>query len=74
MSNIQREIKELEAKLPKPEETYEKKYLNRFEKYATYMGGGVYQWQGLYASDTRVLWLKGILALEGIWREEDEEE
>jgi hypothetical protein len=30
------------------------------------MGNGIYQWMGLFSTDTRELFLMGILALEGI--------
>jgi len=48
------------------EDKLEEKYLKGFEKYATYTGGGTYQWQGLRSSDTRELWLMGVLWKERI--------
>jgi hypothetical protein len=71
--DIERRIKELESLLPEPEEVYEVKYAEKFEKYATYMGNGVYQWRGLYAPDTRMLWLLGVLRLENIEIKDEDE-
>ena len=59
-------IKYLESLLPMSEDKLEKKHLKHFEKYATYMGGGTYQWQGIRSSDTRELWLMGVLCREQI--------
>lgn len=53
------------SKIPK-ELDYDKKYFNNFEKWATYMGGGVYQWRGLFNSCTRLLFLEGVLMQERI--------
>lgn len=66
MSDNQR-IKELEAKVAKElPKDIEGKYWDNFTKFSTYMGEGVYQWKGILASDTRVLFLKGILRCEGV--------
>jgi len=59
-------IEYLESLLPMSEDKLEEKYLKGFEKYATYTGGGTYQWQGLRSSDTRELWLMGVLWKERI--------
>lgn len=59
-------IKYLESRLTEPEEIYENKYRSGFEKYATYMGNGVYQWSGVIATCTRELWLMGVLHRERI--------
>ena len=59
-------IKYLESLLPMSEDKLKEKYLNNFKKYATYTGGGTYQWQGIRSSDTRELWLMGVLSREQI--------
>lgn len=56
----------IDSKLPESYEHYEKKYVNNFENWATFLGNGVYQWRGIYHSDTRILFLIGILKCEGI--------
>jgi hypothetical protein len=58
-------IKYLESKLPKGLD-YEGKYYNNFSKYACYMGNGVYTWKGIHATDTRELFLMGVLSSEKI--------
>ena len=59
-------VKYLENLLPMSEDKLEEKYWKGFEKYATYTGNGTYQWQGIRATDTRGLWLMGILHKEKI--------
>ena len=44
----------------------ENKYRAKFDKYATYMGNGVYQWRGIYSNDTAELFLIGILRINNI--------
>ena len=45
---------------------YDTKYRSEFNKFARYMGNGVYQWNGIYSSDTAELFLMGVLSREGI--------
>ena len=45
---------------------YDSKYEANFNKYARYMGNGVYSWKGIYATDIRILFLTGILMSEKI--------
>ena len=52
--------------LPLPEEELENKWFKDFERQARYVGNGVYSWHSIYSSDTRELWLLGVLAREGI--------
>jgi len=59
-------IKYLESLLPCDEKILEIEYFEKFEKYATYLGNGIYQWLGITATDTRELWLMGILFKEGV--------
>ena len=59
-------IKYLESLLPESEEVLQEKYFHKFEKYATYTGNGTYQWMGIRATDTRELWLMGVLHRERI--------
>jgi hypothetical protein len=59
-------VEYLESLLPMAEKELEIKYFEGFEKYATYTGNGTYQWQGIRATDTRELWLMGILHKEKI--------
>ncbi len=42
------------------------KYRKRFDKNARYLGHGVYEWQGVKARDTAVLFLKGVLCMENV--------
>ena len=56
----------LESLLPIDEDLLRAKYLNEFNKYATYTGNGTYHWLGIRATDTRELWLMGILFKEGV--------
>jgi len=58
-------IKYLESKLPKDLDPNDK-YGKNFDKYARYMGNGVYSWKGLMATDTRELFLLGVLRSEGV--------
>lgn len=58
-------IQYLESKLPK-ELDYDKKYGENFNKYSRYMGNGVYTWKGVLATDTRELFLLGVLKSEGV--------
>ena len=55
----------LESKLPKGID-FNEKYGKNFDKYARYMGNGVYSWKGLLATDTRELFLLGVLRSEGV--------
>ena len=65
MQDMQR-VKYLESLLPYDESELNKKYKYNFERYATYLGNGVYQWGGIACSDIRELWLMGVLSREGI--------
>jgi hypothetical protein len=58
-------INYLENKLPKYVDVNEK-YGKNFDKYARYMGNGVYSWKGLMATDTRELFLIGVLRSETV--------
>lgn len=67
-------IEYLESRLGKTQaerNKLEKKYQSNFEKYASYMGNGVYAWQDIYANDTRKLFLMGVLRQEGITFKEE---
>lgn len=55
----------LESKLPKDLDV-DKKYRENFNRYSRYMGNGVYSWKGLFADDTRELFLIGCLRSENI--------
>ena len=59
-------IKYLESLLPVDEAILNERYFDKFEKYATYTGNGTYHWLGISATDTRELWLMGVLFKEGI--------
>lgn len=61
-----RRIEYLENLLPMSEDKLDDKYRAGFEKYATYTGNGTYQWQGIRATDTRELWLMGVLHKERV--------
>lgn len=53
------------SKIPKGLD-YDSKYRDNFEKYARYMGNGVYTWKGLHATETRILFLTGVLMSERV--------
>lgn len=57
--------KYLLSKIPKDLD-YDSKYGENFTKYARYMGNGVYSWKGILATDTRILFLIGVLKSERI--------
>ena len=63
-------INYLEKKLPKGIDVNDK-YGKNFDKYARYMGNGVYSWKGLMTADTRELFLIGVLRSEGITFKEE---
>lgn len=70
---MEKRIKYLESLLPKTVKdlsgnvvSIEVKYGSNFEKYACYEGNGVYQWKGLRANDTCILFLMGVLRSENI--------
>ena len=44
----------------------EEKYRAGFEKYAQYMGNGIYSWRGMYSTDTAELFMIVVLNSEGI--------
>lgn len=56
-------IKYLESLLPSDEDSKQKidDAWVQFDKYATYLGNGVYQWLGIVAKDSRELFLMGCL-------------
>lgn len=62
---MNKRIEWLESLIPKGVDI-NKKYFNRFAKYACYMGNGVYQYRGIYSTDTRELFLITSLLQEGI--------
>lgn len=64
-TKLEKRIKYLQSKLPKDVDL-EKKYEKDFAKQASYMGNGIYSFAGAYASDTREVFLMGILGIEGI--------
>ena len=64
---MEERIEYLESRIPEEDRnTLEKKHSKNFSKYARYMGNGVYKWKGMYSTDTRELFLLGILKSEGI--------
>lgn len=62
-------IKYLEGLVPEDVDI-DDKYWDNFDKYATYMGNGVYQWKGILATCTRELFLMGALRSEKVEFEE----
>lgn len=71
----QSRIKYLESCISKNRKIREKieaKHSEKFQKYARYLGNGVYTWRGIYATDTRELFLMGVLEAEGITFNENE--
>jgi len=58
-------IEYLESKLPKDIDV-EMKYRKNFEKYAGYVGNGIYQWKGITTTETSELFLMGVLKSENI--------
>lgn len=66
---MEERIKYLEGRLGKTKkqrEIIEAKYQSSFERFAQYLGDGVYTWRGIYSNDTRKLFLMGVLRQEGI--------
>jgi hypothetical protein len=60
-------IEYLESRLPKGKESeIEDKYRKSFERTAGYQGNGVYNWGEIHATNTRILFLTGVLVNEGI--------
>lgn len=72
-TKTQNREKFLESKFESEEqmEALEKKYWDSFDKQARYMGGGCYSWANIFATDTRELFLLGILGIEGIYNEDE---
>lgn len=62
---MNKRIEWLESLIPKGVDINEK-YGDKFGKYARYMGNGVYQYRGIYSTDTRELFLITSLLQEGI--------
>jgi hypothetical protein len=62
---MKKRIKYLESLLPIGND-FQAKYGANFDKYATYMSGGVCQWKGLLSTDTAELFLMGVLKSEKI--------
>lgn len=62
---MNKRIKWLESLIPEGVDI-DKKYFDRFAKNACYMGNGVYQYQNIYSTDTRELFLLTSLMQEGI--------
>jgi hypothetical protein len=62
---MNKRIEWLESLIPKGVDI-DKKYFNNFSKYSCYMGNGVYQYRGIYSTDTRELFLITSLLQEGI--------
>ena len=62
---MQNRIKYLQKKIPETIDV-EVKYRNKFDKQARYLGNGTYHWNGVYSTDTRELFLMGVLVAEGI--------
>lgn len=58
-------IEHLESKLPKDLD-HEAKYRQNFNKYASYLGNGVYEYRGIKATDTAELYLLYVLTTERI--------
>lgn len=61
-------IEYLESLLPegKAGKNLQKKYEKNFQAAAVYLGNGTYGWKGLYSTDTRELFLMGVLSSENI--------
>lgn len=57
LNGMEERIKYLENLLPSKE--IEDKHWKNFEKHATYLGNGVYQWCGIISPNTRALFLMG---------------
>lgn len=67
-SIVDLEIERLEKLIPDGVDL-EEKYFDNFAKYSTRIGNGVYQWRGITDTDTRILFLKGALLIEGVDKE-----
>lgn len=64
---MEERIKYLESLMPKEKwDEAETKYRKGFDKYACYLGNGVYKWRDIVSTDTRTLWLMGVLSMENV--------
>lgn len=61
----------LENLLPFSFEEMEERYYEIYIKEAMFVGPQMYEWRGLFSSDTRELFLMGVLLREGIKFEYD---
>lgn len=59
-------IRALEDDQGLDEYAIEERYQKGFENNARYMGNGVYSWCGMYSTDTRELFVMGVLIMEGV--------
>jgi hypothetical protein len=60
---LEMDFEEAKEKFPITDEQQDK-WIDNFEKFARYLGGGCYTWMGYYADDTRDLFLMGVIAQE----------
>ena len=58
--------KYLENLIPFSTEEMDEKYYTIFTKEAFFVKTNLYEWRGLFSSDTRELYLMGVLLREGI--------
>lgn len=64
-NTIEQSIAYLESRLPKDGDI-EATHFNSFKRFCGYKGNGIYEWRGFVSTDTRELFLLGILHREGI--------
>jgi hypothetical protein len=63
MEVTEKRLKYLKSKVS---DELEEKYRHSFDRSATYRGNGVYEWANVFSTDTRELFLLGIIGIEGI--------
>ena len=61
-------IKQLEKRVSP---ALEEKYRAKFDRQSRYLRNGIYMWAGQYSTNTRELFLLGILACEGRLKPEE---
>ena len=64
IKSMERRIANLAKKQGISADDLEEKYRSKFERFATHIGNGIYHWMGLNSTDTRELFLLGVLVWE----------
>jgi len=65
IKSMEGRIKRLGKKLGKTQAEMEDKHQDVFDRQARYLGNGIYTWCNVHSTDTRELFLLGVLICEG---------